>query len=262
MDIATLLGIASGIIILFISIVMNTGASLFLSPFSMLVTLGGTIAATLITFAISDVISVLKLVRIAFTHRVYDHTKIIEQIMRLTDITRRKGMIGLMAEMEMLDDEFLRKGLELVAEGASDDDIRYSLETEIAFTIERHKRGRELFTAMGTYAPGFGMIGTLIGLVQMLLNLDDPSNIGRPMAMALVTTFYGAILANLIFLPLSGKLKNRSSEETMFKELILEGIIMINSGGSPRQVGEKLKIFLPPKMRNNIDTREVVRRNE
>lgn len=259
MDIATLLGIASGIIILFVSIVMNTGASLFLSPFSMLVTLGGTIAATLVTFAISDVISVLKLVKVAFTRRVYDHTQIIEQVVYLTDITRRKGMVGLVAEVEMLDNEFLKRGLELVAEGASDDEIRYVLETEIAFTMERHKKGRELFTAMGMYAPAFGMIGTLIGLVQMLLHLDDPTKIGRPMAMALVTTFYGVILANLIFLPLAGKLKNRSADETLFKELTLEGIILINSGESPRQVGERLKAFLPSKMRNNIDTREIMR---
>ncbi|HIE28967.1 TPA: motility protein A [Candidatus Poribacteria bacterium] len=262
MDIATLLGIASGIIILFVAIVMNTGASLFLSPFSMLVTLGGTIAATLITFAISDVIGVLKLVKVAFTYKVYDHTKIVERIIHLTDVTRRKGMVGLIAEMEMLDDEFLKRGLELVAEGASDDDIRYVLEIEIATTVERHKKGRELFTAMGKYAPGFGMIGTLIGLVQMLLNLDNPSNIGKPMAMALVTTFYGAILANLIFLPLAGKLKNRSAEETLFKELMLEGIILINSGESPRQVGERLKIFLPPRIRNNLDTRELAKKEE
>jgi chemotaxis protein MotA len=106
------------------------------------------------------------------------------------------------------------------------------------------------------------MIGTIIGLVQMLLNLDDPSKIGKPMAMALVTTFYGAILANLIFLPLAGKLKARSSEETLFKELILEGIILINSGGSPRQVGERLKLFLPSNMRDNFDTREIMREGE
>ena len=259
MDIATLLGIASGVIILFVSIVMNTGASLFISPSSMLVTLGGTIAATLINFAISDVISVLQLVKVAFTNRTYNHTKIVEQIMRLTDITRRKGMVGMLSEVEMLDDAFLRKGMELVSEGASDDEIRYILETEIAFTMERHKKGRELLTAMGTYAPGFGMIGTIIGLVQMLLNLDDPSKIGKPMALALVTTFYGAILANLLFFPLAGKLKNRSADEVVFKELILEGIVLINSGGSPRQVGERLKMLLPAKMRSNIDTREIMK---
>jgi chemotaxis protein MotA len=262
MDIATLLGIASGTVILFVSIVMNTGASLYLSPFSMLVTLGGTFAATLINFAISDVIGVLKLVKVAFTRRIYDHTKIITQIVHLTDVTRRTGTVGLTQEMEMIADEFLRKGLEMVTEGASDNEIRYVLETEISFTVERHKKGRELFSAMGKYAPGFGMIGTLIGLVQMLLNLTDPSQIGKPMAMALVTTFYGAILANLIFLPLAGKLKNRSAEETLFKELILEGIILINSGETPRQVGERLKVFLPVTTRSNFDMREVLRRGE
>ncbi len=258
MDIATLLGIFSGAAILFISIFMKTGASLFLSPSSLLMTLGGTIAATLINFPISDVLGVLKVVKIAFTQKVYNVTKIIEQMVYLTDISRRQGFNALSAEGEKLDDPFLRTGLELVVDGAEDDAIRYALETEIAFTVERHRKGRDVFTAMGGYAPAFGMIGTLIGLVSMLLNLSDPSKIGEPMALALVTTFYGALFANLIFLPLAGKLKTRSTQEVLFKELILEGVILLNSGDSPRQVGERLKMFLPSSERSEINPSELI----
>ena len=139
-----------------------------------------------------------------------------------------------------------------MVDGADQDRIRDELDTEITFIEERHRIGQEIFVTMGTYSPAFGMIGTLIGLINMLRTLDDPSQIGAGMSVALVTTFYGAVMANLLLLPIAGKLKNRTERETLLKEVTIEGIMSIQSGDNPRVVEEKLKAFLAPKLRAEV----------
>ncbi|HHE46180.1 MAG TPA: motility protein A, partial [Bacteroidetes bacterium] len=165
---------------------------------------------------------------------------------------RREGILAIEMELETVDDDFLKSGIQYAVDGTEPEYIRAIMESELQSLDERHKLGQSIFLAMGTYAPALGMIGTLIGLIQMLSGLDDPSKIGEGMATALVTTLYGAMIANLFFLPVAGKLSNRSKEETLQKELILEGILSIQSGDNPRFVREKLLTFLPPAARAEI----------
>ena len=146
-------------------------------------------------------------------------------------------------------DEFLKKGIQLVVDGTDPDLVRDILEIELSFLEDRHRLGKDVFEALGTFAPAFGMIGTLIGLIQMLANLDDPSSIGSGMAIALLTTFYGALMANFLFLPMAGKLSVRNNEEMLIRQVIVEGVLAIQNGENPRIVQEKLKSFFPPKMR-------------
>ena len=155
---------------------------------------------------------------------------------------------------EALDDEFLKKGLMLVVDGTDPELVRNLLETELDFIEQRHKAGQGLFESMATAAPGFGMIGTLIGLINMLGSLDDPTTIGPSMAVALITTLYGSLIANLFFSPMANKLKVKSGEEILEREIMVEGLLSIQAGENPRIIEEKLKAFLPPSMRVGIGT--------
>ena len=159
--------------------------------------------------------------------------------------------MALESKINEMNDEFMKKGMQLSVDGLEPGAIKEILETEIDAIQERHKLGAEIFTTLGTFAPALGMIGTLIGLVQMLQTMSDPSTIGPAMAVALLTTFYGAIMANILFLPIAGKLRNRSSEEVMLKDLITEGVISIAKGENPRVIEQKLNAYLPPQMRES-----------
>ncbi|MFP4070709.1 MAG: motility protein A, partial [Desulfovibrionales bacterium] len=161
----------------------------------------------------------------------------------------REGILSLEPLLKDIDDDFLRKGLQLTVDGLEPQTIQEILETEISYLEDRHDSGAELMTIMGTFAPAMGMIGTVIGLVQMLQTMDDPSTIGPAMAIALLTTFYGAVLANLVFIPLAGKLKTRSREEILLREMIMEGVLSISKGENPRIIEEKLNSYIPPKLR-------------
>jgi chemotaxis protein MotA len=159
--------------------------------------------------------------------------------------SRREGILALEGEMKDVKGEFLKKGIQLSIDGLEPQEIRGILETETDFIRNRHQLGAEIFTTLGTFAPALGMIGTLIGLVQMLQSMDDPSKIGPSMAVALLTTFYGSIIANIICIPIAGKLKVRSKEEMLSKEMMIEGIISISNGDNPRILEQKLKAFIP-----------------
>jgi chemotaxis protein MotA len=151
-----------------------------------------------------------------------------------------------------VEDDFLKKGILLIVDGTDPELVRNILETELAFLEDRHKTGQSIFETMGALAPAFGMIGTLIGLIRMLRNLNNPEAIGPGMAVALLTTFYGALLANLVFIPVAGKLKIRSNEEILNKEVMIEGMLSIQAGENPRIIEEKLKAFLAPKIRESL----------
>ena len=175
----------------------------------------------------------------------------IANFVSLAGVARREGILALETSINDIHDEFMRKGMQLSIDGLEPISIKDILDTEIINIQERHKLGAEIFTTIGTFAPALGMIGTLIGLVQMLQTMEDPSTIGPSMAVALLTTFYGALIANIFCLPLAGKLRNRSTEEVMMKELMAEGILSIAKGDNPRLLEQKLNAFLSPQLRES-----------
>ena len=203
MDLATIIGITVGLGLIVFTIVTGEGARMFLHVPSMMVVVGGSIAATLISFTLKEVLGVANVIRKAFFSDLFDGSQLIEQIVALSKKARREGLLAIDRDVNEITDSFLRGGMEMVVDGTEPELIRSVMETELSYTMERHKKGYQIMTSFGTYAPAFGMIGTLMGLVQMLSNLEDPSKIGGGMAVALITTFYGSVLANLVFLPLA-----------------------------------------------------------
>ena len=252
MDLATILGIVSGVGLLFWALIMGGSAGAFIHLPSMLITMGGTFAATLINYPLGQVIGVLKVLKNAFMGKEKKPEDLIADMVNLAQKARREGLLALESDAEEMRDPFLKRGIELLVDGTDSELVRGILETELSFVEDRHKRGQSLFETMGSLAPAFGMIGTLIGLIQMLRNLQDPESIGPGMATALITTFYGALAANLIFIPIAGKLKVKSSEEVFRKELTIEGVLSIQAGDNPRVVEQKLKAFLSPAQRNRV----------
>jgi chemotaxis protein MotA len=253
MDLTTILGVVAGFILVIFGIQRGGAAKSFIDFSSVLITIGGSLSATIISFRKEDIRKVIKIASIAFRERSMDYIGIIEQLITLADLARREGLLALDNALGEIEDDFLKRGLQLVVDGIDPEIIKDILETGIGEIGERHKMGRKLFDQMALFAPAFGMIGTLIGLIQMLRTLDDPSKIGPGMAVALVTTFYGAVLAYLVFIPLSSKLAVRSQEEVLHKAIILEGILAIQSGDNPRIVSEKLKSYLPSSEKDSVE---------
>ncbi|MEE3264399.1 MAG: motility protein A [Candidatus Latescibacterota bacterium] len=251
MDIATIVGFIAAVTCLMVGIGSNLPS--MIDPPSMIIVVGGTLAATLIANPLPEVIGLIGVIKCAVLTNVPMPTEIIERIVGFAETARREGILSLEAAIEEGDDPFLSTGVRLAVDGTEPDLIMDILETELQFVEERHKEGQEIIANMGNAAPAFGMIGTLIGLVIMLKNMDDPAAIGPGMAIALLTTMYGAILANIIFGPISAKLKVYSSKEVLAKRMIIEGIMSIQSGDNPRIVEHKLSVFLSPKVRPNSE---------
>jgi len=249
LDITTFMGIlvAGGLVIS--AIVMGGSATWFINYPSIMIVLGGTMGATLLNYPLSEVLSVFRVVKNVFLHRSQSPNKIIDLIVEFAKKARREGILSFEAQLKEIEDPFLVKGLQMAVDGMESTSIEEILTTELQFVQERHNLGSEIFTTMGTFAPAVGMLGTIIGLVQMLMQMNDPSQIGAPMAVALLTTFYGVIMANLIFLPVAGKLKTRSRQEILTKQMILEGIMSIQAGDNHRVVEQKLRAFISPKER-------------
>lgn len=252
MDTSTVIGIIAGFGLIAISIVLGGSPGIFVNVPSLVIVVGGTIAATLINYPLSDVLGVLGPVRNAFFNRDVDPTNLIDKLIEYATIARREGILALENHANSASDSFLGKSIQLAIDGTSPELIRDILTTEVAFMEDRHNKGQSILMAMGASAPAFGMIGTLVGLVQMLAGMDDPSQIGRGMAVALLTTLYGAILANVAFLPAAGKLKVRTASELLAKEITIEGILSIQSGDNPRVVEQKLKAFVAPAQREAL----------
>jgi chemotaxis protein MotA len=249
MDITTLVGIFTAFALVLSAIAMGGSMSIFVNVPSMMIVVGGTLGATMINYPLPDMLKVVKVVKNAFFHKKATSSQVIAEFVGLAGIARREGILALEASINEMKDQFLKKGMQLSVDGLEPSSIKDILETEIVAIQDRHKLGAEIFTSLGTFAPALGMIGTLIGLVQMLRTMDDPSTIGPAMAVALLTTFYGALMANVLFLPIAGKLRNRSSEEVMTKELMTEGVISIAKGENPRVIEQKLNAYLPPQLR-------------
>lgn len=252
MDIATPAGLLIGFVLLIISVIMGGGVSgiaAFINIPSMMIVVGGTICATLVRYPLQRVTGVISLIMKTIFVKLSSPQVEMQNLIEYAKIARREGLLALENKIVDIKDTFLSKSIQLLVDGTDSDGLRSILEKEIENVRGRHSIGKGVLESMGTVAPAFGMMGTLIGLVLMLRELDDPSKIGVGMATALITTFYGVLLANLIFLPMSGKLDVRSKEETLLKELILEGVVSIQSGDNPSIVEEKLKGFLSPSQR-------------
>ncbi len=249
MDIATILGIISAFGLMIVAILQGGKLTLFIDIPSVMIVVGGTIGATLVDFPLKDVLKSIAVAKKAVFNKIEVPTKYIETLVSFAERVRKEGILSLESDAEKMEDPFFRKGLQMLVDGFEPDVIRDTLDKEIKYLRERHKLGSNIFTTMGTFAPAMGMIGTLIGLVQMLQNMSDPSSIGPAMAVALITTFYGAVLANVIFLPISGKLQVLSNYECLVKEMILEGLISISEGLNPRVIEQKLYAFIEPKLR-------------
>ncbi|NLM03875.1 MAG: flagellar motor protein [Clostridiales bacterium] len=258
MDIATILGIISGIVFVTWGILLDGDLASFVDMPSVMIVFGGTIAATLVAYPLSKVIEAFKIASHAFTSHDTEPEEIIDTIIGLANTARKEGLLALEEAADEIEEDFLKKGVMLIVDGTDPELVRNMLETELSFIEERHSEGQGIFEAMGAYSPAYGMIGTLIGLINMLKRLDDPSAIGPSMAVALVTTFYGSMLANLVFLPLANKLKLRSREEILRKEIMVEGLLSIQAGENPRIIEEKIKAFLPPKQRQGLQQQEGV----
>lgn len=245
MDVTSLLGLTLGAALLVGSIVINGPLSLFWDGPSVLIVFGGTLGAIMINYPFKDLVKIGSLLRIIFTNEEHKPQEVIKILVSFAEVSRREGLLALEERAQEVDEPFLQKGIQLVVDGTDPELVRSILEIELSYLEDRHVSGQEMFEQMGAYAPAFGMLGTIIGLIAMLQELDSPDSIGTGMATALITTFYGSILANLVFLPMAGKLRVKSAQELLIKEIMIEGILSIRAGENPRIVEEKLNAFLP-----------------
>ena len=252
MDIASIIGlIMCGILIVF-GISYDHGTFIFskLQNFfdipSIIITIGGTFSCVLASNSMKDFISGIKSFSLALKVPRFDEAAIIRQIIDLSNIARKEGLLALEESANSLEDEFMKKGILLIVDGTDPDLVRGILETELVSIEERHKSKISFWEDLGAMGPAWGMIGTLIGLVNMLYEMDDPSSIGPSMAVALITTLYGSLLANWICTPVATKLKLNNANEITMKEIAIEGLLSIQAGENPRVIEEKLKSFLAP----------------
>ncbi len=246
MDIATMLGAVAGFVLIAGAIFIGGGAGAFVNVPAVLITVGGTVCATLVHFPLAEVLRIASVVKRTFAVSIPPAERVISEMSEFARIARRDGVLALEGPMTDCDDDFLAKGLQLIIDGTEGDQIREQMLIELNTLQRRNKLGANVLAFMGEAAPAFGMIGTLIGLVQMLRQLDDPSQIGVGMATALLTTFYGALLANLLFIPLAGKLTTRSKEEETVRQMMIEGLRGIQAGINPSVLEDRLTSFLAP----------------
>lgn len=248
LDILTPIGIVLGLIMVMFAIATNSGISgavYFIQAASIFVVFGGLTAAILINFSMAEVKLLPKVFKEAFRQEQQDLPTLINTFVSLSTKARREGLLALEASLEEVNDPFIRKGVLLAVDGIEPDIIKDIMMAEVVAMEERHRKGRAIIEKCGEYAPAWGMIGTLIGLVLMLQNLNDPSTLGPNMAIALLTTFYGSLLANLVFIPMASKLGNKTEGEIFVKQIIVEGVIGVQSGQNPKILEEKLSAFLP-----------------
>lgn len=249
MDLATVLGVISALSLVMMSIMMGGGLRAFFDVPSLMIVVGGTLGATMVNYPLGDVIRVIRVGMKAVFSRTVSGADMVANFVDYATRARREGILALESALKEVNDDFLRKGLQLTVDGLEPKAIEEILQTEIDYVEARHRLGADIFQTMGTFSPALGMIGTLIGLVQMLRSMEDPSAIGPAMSVALITTFYGSILAYILFLPIAGKLRKRSQEEVMVKEMILNGILSIARGDNPRILEQRLHSFIPPDQR-------------
>jgi chemotaxis protein MotA len=243
LDLATLIGLIGAFGIVLASILIGGSAGTFINTPSLLLVLGGTVLVTMMKFSLSKFLGATSIAVKAFLHKPSSPEELIENAVELAKSARQGGLLAL--EDAEVRDDFMKSGLGLLIDGHPADVVRSMLSKDLHQTLQRHSDGQDIFKAIGDVGPAMGMIGTLIGLVQMLANMDDPKQIGPAMAIALLTTLYGAILANMVALPIADKLSLRSREENVRKSLIIDALLSIQSGQNPRVIENMLETYLP-----------------
>ncbi len=248
MDIATIVGmaLANGLLLMAIG---PANLGYFIDVGSMLIVIGGTLASILINYPLDKVLGMVGVIKNTITFQGADLGVEIDRMVDFATIARRDGLLALEERLQEVNDPFLLRGIQMIIDGVAPESVRAILDIELEQLSARHSYGKGIIDALGAAAPAFGMIGTLVGLVLMLQNLDDPSALGPGMAVALITTFYGAYVANVFFLPWAGKLEARHKEEGIARALMVEGVLSIQAGENPNVIKERLVGFLPPKDR-------------
>ena len=253
MDRGSFIGVLLGFLLLGVAIGFGPNPRIFFNPPSTMVVIGGVIAATLIRFPLDHVRYAFSIASRAFSTRTPDSQEVIAEIVGLSQRARREGLINLEKYLDV--EGFLAKGLRMVVDRAGRDHIREVLGQELRATQERHHQGQEIFRFIALAAPSFGMVGTLIGMVQLFASIKDPSNIGGAMALSLLSTLYGAVIAYLLAIPIAGKLELRSREELQLKQIMLEGVMGIQAEMHPMALQAQLDAFLAPKERERRTSR-------
>lgn len=258
MDLATIVGMAAGAVLVLSAIFMGGSAIIFINVPSILIVIGGTVAVMLVRYPFPVFLSTARVTRNAFFDRLRSPSELIEEIVQLAEKSRRDSLLSL--EGVEIKDPFLNKGIQLCIDGTEPELVRSTLSSELAATVERHQRGQSLLKTAAEAAPALGMIGTLIGLVQMLAGMDDPSAIGPSMAVAILTTLYGALIANMAALPLAGKLADRSAREAQNREIVIQGIMGILAANHPSIVRARLLSYIDPRSREAVIQRTTRRK--
>lgn len=251
MDLATLIGLIGAFGIVMTSILLGGSAGTFVNTPSLLVVLGGTVLVTMMKFSLGKFLGAAGIAVKAFLYKPSNPEDLIAESVELAKAARQGGLLAL--EDKEISDDFMKTGLGLLIDGHPADTVKAMLQKDLNQTLQRHNDGQDIFKAIGDVGPAMGMIGTLIGLVQMLSNMDDPKQIGPAMAVALLTTLYGAILANMFALPIADKLAVRSAEEHTSKNLIIDALLAIQSGQNPRIISSMLEAYLPRSQRSEED---------
>lgn len=249
MDLTTIIGVVLGMLLLIIAMVMGGSIGAYIDAPSLVIVLGGCTAALLAAFPLVNLLKLPGVFKKTLKNSSSNPAQLIDQLVSFAEVARRDGILALEGMTAEMKDDLLIVGIKMAVDGTDPELIEQIMEADVENMMVRHGVGKGLFDSAGRYAPAFGMIGTLIGLIAMLANMSDPSAIGAGMAAALLTTMYGAIVANCIFLPLADKLAIRSEEEILIKSIIIKGVMSIQSGDNPRVVEQKLKTFLPPSAR-------------
>jgi len=255
MDLTTIIGLIIGaVLIVFVGIGPSKLGNFWDLP-SFAITLGGTIAAVIASYPFSALAQIPKHFGILFQGKRYNTAKLIDDLVDMAQIARKSGLLALETKADEINDMFFKRGIMMIVDGSTAEEVQQSLESELDSMCQRHDAGAGLYEKAAGFAPAFGMIGTLVGLVNMLKSMDMSSgggSLGQDMSVALITTFYGCVLANLIFTPIAKKLRIRAEEELLYKEIIIEGIIAIQSGDNPKFLRERLLTFLAQKKRAKL----------
>lgn len=253
MDIATLIGLIAGLLCMIVPILQGGYPEAFFDVASIYIVVGGGLASVFISYRMNEISSIMKVVVKAFLGKKDSPEDTIRELVELSQKARREGLLALDMSEENTEEDFLKQSIQLIVDGVEPEVIRDTMDLELENMKARHSKGQGLFKTMASLFPAWGMIGTLVGLIILLKGLDDPSTIGPSMSVALVTTFYGSVLANFVCTPIANKLNIKSQEEVRLKEMIIEGVLSIQAGENPRVMEHKLKTFLSPEQKRQYN---------
>jgi chemotaxis protein MotA len=249
-DFATLIGLVGAILLIASAVIIGVSPAVFINPASLLIVVGGTMLVVLAKFSFAQFFGAFKAAARAFKFKLPETQASIEELVEIANIARKEGVLGL--EDREVSSPFLGQGIQMLVDGQDGNTIKQLLSKERLMTLDHNRSGAKVFTSVADVAPAMGMIGTLIGLVQMLSNMEDPKSIGPAMAVALLTTLYGAMIATMIATPIADKLSLRMTEEARMQSLYIDALVAIQEGTNPRIIEQMLSSYLPPKEREKV----------